>query len=97
MKLVMVIHNSALKSNVLEVFEKNRIKKYTQIDEVKGRGESSEPHLGTHVWPGINSITFSVVKDENAYKKLLTGLREIKEKFRSEGVKVFVLPVEEEI
>lgn len=92
----MVIHNSALRSNVLEVFEKNNIKKYTQLDEVKGRGISSEPHLGTHIWPGINSITFSVI-DEDTLRKLMPEFKKLKEKFRREGIKVFVLPVEEEI
>lgn len=96
MKLIMVVHNSALKTNVMEIFEKNNIKKFSQIDEVKGRGISSEPHLGTHIWPGINSITFTVV-DEDISKKITADLKKLKERFRREGIKVFVLPVEEEI
>ncbi len=96
MKLIMIIHNSALKTNVMEIFERNNVKKYTQIDEVKGRGISSEPHLGTHIWPGINSIAFSVV-DEEISKKIIADFKKLKEKFRREGIKVFVLPVEEEI
>jgi len=95
-KLIVIIHNSALKSNVLEVLEKNGVKKYTQLDDVKGKGSSSEPHLGTHVWPGINSITFSAVDSEVCHE-LVKGFRVLKEKFKSEGIKVFVLPVEEEV
>lgn len=96
MKMLMIVHNSALKTNVMEILEKNNIKKYTQIDDVKGRGNSSEPHLGTHIWPGINSITFSVVEDEVCIN-LLSEFKKLKEKFKKEGVKIFVLPVEEEI
>ncbi len=96
MKLIMVVHNSALKASVMEIFERNNVKKYTQIDEVKGRGTSSEPHLGTHIWPGINSITFSVV-DADASRRIIPELKKLKEKFRREGIKVFVLQVEEEI
>lgn len=96
MKMLMIVHNSALKTNVMEILEKNNIKKYTQIDDVKGRGNSSEPHLGTHIWPGINSITFSVVEDEVCIN-LLSEFKKFKEKFKKEGVKIFVLPVEEEI
>lgn len=96
MKFIMVVHNSALKANVLDIFKKNNIQKYTQIDEVKGRGGSSEPHLGTHIWPGINSITFSVVEEELS-KKIIPEFKKLKEKFRREGIKLFILPVEEEI
>lgn len=96
MKMIMVVHNVALKNNVLDIFEKVGIKKWTQIDEVKGKGGSSEPHLGTHIWPGINSITFTVA-DDAVYQKLLPELKKVKEKFKGEGVKVFVLPVEHEI
>lgn len=96
MKMLMIVHNSALKTNVMKILEKNNVKKYTQIDEVKGKGLSSEPHLGTHIWPGINSITLSVVENEVCIK-LLSEFKKLKEKFIKEGVKIFVLPVEEEI
>ncbi|HEY4716920.1 MAG TPA: PG0541 family transporter-associated protein [bacterium] len=94
MKMMIIVHNAALGSDVLDILKNAGITKYTQLEEIKGRGRSSEPHLGTHIWPGINTITFTVAEDE-IFQKVTCGFKKLKEKYKLEGIKVFLVPAEE--
>jgi len=68
---------------------------FTKWTKVYGKGRSSGPHLGTHVWPKANNVLAIVIEDEQA-EKLLNGVRELRTRLSREGIKAFVVNVEDQ-
>lgn len=94
LKMVMIIYNEALDSEVMQVLEGCAMKNYTKIGGVFGKGATSGTHLGNDIWPGRNSILY-VVGEENAAQQMLRCIKELRKKLGQEGIKAFVLPIEE--
>jgi len=93
-KMVMVIYNEAMDSEVMEVLTHCALKNYTKIMGVFGKGETSGTHMGDDIWPGKNNILYIACEQSEA-KQLLSFVRELRKKLGHEGVKAFVLPIEE--
>ncbi|CUS98615.1 PG0541 family transporter-associated protein [Candidatus Chrysopegis kryptomonas] len=97
MKLVILVFNQALEDEVLDVFEKLKIRGYTKLNDVYGQGSNNgEPHMGTHVWPEINTLILTVVEDEKV-ENLLNEVKILDRRFEDEGMHAFVLNVEKMI
>lgn len=94
MKLVMVAYNEAIDNEVMGMLEEIPLENYSKVLGTYGRGVSSGAHLGDDIWPGRNNILY-VVCDEAESKKLLVAVKELKKQFAHEGIKAFLLPVEE--
>jgi hypothetical protein len=95
LKMVMVVYNEAIEDEVMEAFEKNSaVKNYTKITGAFGRGSTSGTHLGNDIWPGRNNILYVACDSESAFR-LLSALKFLKQKLGKEGIKAFVLPIEE--
>lgn len=93
-KMVMVIYNEAIDSEVMDVLQHCALKNYTKVLGVFGRGDTSGIHLGDDIWPGRNNIMY-VACDEQQAKQILSCVRELRKTLGKEGVKAFVLPVDE--
>lgn len=94
MKLLMIAYNEALDDEIVEILADAGADTYTRWTKVQGVGEGSGPHLGTHVWPKHNNVLVVCVRDDVA-KKVMKNIREFREEFRKEGVKAFMLPIED--
>jgi nitrogen regulatory protein PII len=94
MKMLMIVYNEAMDNEVMEALESCVMKNYTKISKVFGRGVSSGTHLGNDIWPGLNNIIY-IVCEEPQIKKMLSVVRELRKEVGHEGIKGFVLPVEE--
>ena len=94
MKMLMVVYNEAVEEEVMEILEKCAMKNYTKITEVYGRGTTSGTHLGDDIWPGKNNLLYVACENTQA-ENLLTCIRELRKTLAHEGVKAFLLPLEE--
>ena len=94
MKMVMISYNEAIDMEVSEVLGACGLKNYTKITAAFGRGETSGTHLGNDIWPGRNNILYVACEEKQA-RQVLSGIRELRTKLGLEGVKAFVMPVEE--
>ncbi len=94
MKMVMISYNEAIDTEVMEVIEGCVMKNYTKVLGAYGRGEISGIHLGDDIWPGRNNILYIACAEEQS-KKILSCVRELRKKLGHEGIKAFVLPVED--
>ena len=94
MKMVMVTYNEAIDAEVMEVLGNCGLENYTKIMGVFGKGATSGTHLGNDIWPGRNNILY-VVCDEKCIRQMLSCVKELRKKLGQEGIKAFVLPVEE--
>ncbi len=94
MKMVMVTYNEAIDAEVMEVLKNCGLKNYTKVVAAFGKGTTSGTHEGTDIWPGRNNILY-IACDEKNSQKLLSCIREIRKTLGREGVKAFILPLEE--
>ena len=93
-KMAMIAYNEAVEDEVMETLNTCSLSNFTKIPGVFGRGASSGTHLGTDIWPGRNNLLL-VVGSEKETKQLLGCVRSLRAKAGKEGVKAFVLAVEE--
>jgi len=94
MKLVMICYNAAIDDEVTELLDRMDIKGYTKWTKVLGKGQTSEPHLLSHIWPKANNVIATVVPDEVA-QTVLQDIRNMKGKVGRVGLKAFLLPVDQ--
>lgn len=94
MKLIFLVYNIVIESRVMEELEKAEVKAYTKLPSVHGAGAHSAPHLDSHIWPGINQGLFIAIEEEKK-DRVLSRMKELKSMYKKEGLKVFVLPLEE--
>ena len=94
MKMVMVVYNSVIEPDLMDLLEKLGITSYTKWTEVQGKGEVSEPHLGTEIWPATNSVLALALQDEQK-ESIIKEIRSLRSNLAKEGLKAFVLPLEE--
>jgi len=90
----LVIYNEALDEDVLSSLEKCGIPHFTKWQKVLGKGQISEPHLDTSVWPGVNNVCAAVVENK-LVPVVLAKIKELRVSLGREGIKAFVLPVED--
>ncbi len=95
MKSVFIAYNQAHTEKVEFIFDRLKIKGYTQWSNVSGRGtDTGEPHLGTHTWPEQNSAILSIVEDERV-KELLDAVKKLDEINKEVGIRAFVWNIEQ--
>lgn len=93
MKMLMLVFNEAVDEDVMEILQLCGIESYTRLEGLFGKGRSSGTHLGTDVWPGRNDALLLAVSDEQA-RQALEGIRALRARLKSEGIKGFVWNLE---
>ena len=94
MKLLLVIYNIAIETELFDVMEQNGLECFTKWPRVVGKGKTTGPKMDNDVWPGANASIFSVMPEEKA-KKMLDAIAKLRDEIGMyEGVKAFILNVE---
>lgn len=95
MKAVMIVCNMVIEEEVGEALEKLDIRGFTQWNEVQGKGsETGDPHLGTHIWPSLNSAILTVIPEEQV-EALLEEIEAIESQAEQQGIRAFVWDIEQ--
>ncbi len=94
LKMVIIAYNEAIDMEVMEMMGKCSLENYTKVMGVFGRGEASGTHLGNDIWPGRNNLLY-VATQENTARQLVSAVKELRAKLGKEGIKAFILPIEE--
>lgn len=94
MKAIMIMHNEAIDADVTEMLDELGVQCYSKFTNVLGKGQLSEPHLNTDVWPGTNYGTFVVI-DESKAKEIMQRVRQVRQKLGTEGLKAFMWQIDD--
>lgn len=94
LKMVIVAYNEALEEEVFEVLTRCGMSAYTKFTGAFGKGDTSGTHLGNDIWPGRNNILLIACESKSAVQ-LLSCVRELRTSVGKEGIKAFILPLEE--
>lgn len=96
MKMVMIICPGSRREDVREVLRRHGVAGFSEVEGVKGEGKTGK-HLGTHAWPMESVMLVSVVEDGQA-RTIMDAMKECSTKlFPEEGMRTFLIPVEEAI
>lgn len=90
----MMTYNEAIDQEVMEILENCVMRNYTKVTGVFGKGTTSGTHMGDDIWPGRNNILY-VACEEGRARQMLGGVRELRKQLGREGIKAFVMPLEE--
>ncbi|WP_020613829.1 PG0541 family transporter-associated protein [Sediminispirochaeta bajacaliforniensis] len=91
---VEIIANRSIEEDMHDAFRKAGIvRHYTKFPVVHGVGTSG-PRRGDHVWPEENFVLTTYCEEEEL-DAIVTLVRELKEFFHDEGIKVFVSKAKE--
>lgn len=96
MKLLMAIYNVVIDEEVMEALEKIGVFCFTKWPRVLGRGRKTGPRLDSHIWPGANTVSIFILEDDIS-RKALEEMRKLRDEMGHEGIKAFILPVEDQI
>ena len=91
MKMIFIIYTNAVDEEMVEVVKKYA-GGYTKFNGVQGEG-NGEPHLGSHVWPGMNNCIMTVI-DPKHEKTLVKEINALEEMFSGISIRMFVMPVQ---
>lgn len=92
--MVMISHNEAIDTEVMEILNECALKNYTKVLGAFGKGTTSGVHLGNDIWPGRNNILYVACENQDA-KKLFAKIKDARKTLGTEGIKAFILPIEE--
>lgn len=94
MKMVMIVYNEVMDEEVMEILKGCAMQNYTKASDLHGRGASSGTHEGNDIWPGLNRMLYIACTEQDA-QKILSCVRHLRKEYGHEGIKAFVLPLEE--
>lgn len=94
MKMIIIVCPEGRHEDLRKAIESHGLHAYTELRHVIGAGETGKK-LSSHIWPGESVIFFLVI--ENRQKPaILEIVRQCQAKlYPSEGMRAFVVPVEE--
>lgn len=97
MKMVLISYYVGIEEELMEALSSLGLEGYTKWERALGRGKTSGPHLGTHIWPKTNAILTVALEDVQACL-LMEKVRELKAApLGKEGIKAFLWPLEETV
>lgn len=97
MKAIFIAFNQAYYEDIISIMERNGINGFTYWDSVAGRGShTGEPHLGSHAWPTMNGAFLTMVEDGQV-ERFLKLLHKLDTQSEGQGLRAFVLNVEQTI
>lgn len=89
-----IFANQSVQDDMINVLEENIDGiQYTIVPVVYGHGES-DYKLGTTTWPETNFMLIAYI-DDTSVKMFKASVQAVKAKFADEGIKCFLLKVEE--
>lgn len=97
MKAIFISFNQAYYESILGIMDRNNIQGFTYWDNVSGRGsKTGEPHYGNHAWPTLNGVIWTIIEDEKV-ERFLKMLHKLDTQSEAQGLRAFVLSVEQTI
>ncbi len=96
MKMMIIICPESRREDIRAVLDRHEVHRFSEMKDVTGEGTTGK-HMGTRLWPGSSSLIFTVLPDEKT-SELLDALKTCtRELYPGEGLRAFVLPVEQAI
>jgi len=93
-RMLVVVYNNILDNAIRKLLEDKEVCGFTELEQVKGKGCRTGFALGTPVFPDINNMVF-IIESRDRIDAVVAELKQLKQAFPEEGLKMFTVPVEE--
>ena len=96
MKIAFIVHNELFASRVMQLLAAAGIDYYTRWDEVKGKGQGTEPHLGRGSTPSTNSVLMIAFREEAPLETLIQNITAANAAIKrpDDKIRLFQVPLE---
>jgi hypothetical protein len=96
MKIAFVIHNEHFTSRVMQLLTDSGIDYYTRWEEVHGKGQGTESHLGKGGTPSVNTVLMIAFQEEAPLEVLIQNITAANATIRrpDDKIRLFQLPLE---
>jgi hypothetical protein len=96
MKMMIIVCPESREKEINDLIARHEVHAFSQIRDVIGAGKTGKK-MGTQVWPGESVLTFAVMEDSKS-EELKDALRTCaQELYPGEGMRAFVLTIEDVI
>ena len=89
--MVLIIYDRAIDEELIDTLNASKIKCYSKWRDVVGVGRH-DPHLGDHVWPGLNNVIMAVI-DQEQKRELFNKIQLLQDRYSAVGLRAFTVPV----
>lgn len=96
MKMIMVVYNYSIDEELMDALKECGVEGYTHFSRVTGNGGQG-PHRGDNIWPALNNVLYIAVPTDKFAKKILSVIKELKGRFKSEGIQAWSWTVDAEV
>jgi hypothetical protein len=96
MKTVFIVYHDILEDRLSRLFDELKIDYFTQWENVKGKGHSSDAHLGTRTFPGFNMVRMIAFQEDSALEELIKGVTALNNEIlrHDDKIRIFQMPLE---
>lgn len=94
-KQIRIVYTEAAGDEIIKILDELGIEKYFNLPNLQAKWNKNIRHLGTHIWPGTDSLMTLLVENEKA-DELKERLRELKSNLK-QGIDMYVIisPIED--
>ncbi len=96
MKIVFLVYHDILDDRISNILDELKIDFFTEWENVKGKGHSTDAHLGSRTFPGYNSVRMIAFQEEKVLGKLTEKISSLNSEIVREDdrVRLFQIPLE---
>ena len=96
MKIVFLVYHDILDDRISNILDELKIDFFTEWENVKGKGHSTDAHLGSRTFPGYNSVRMIAFQEEQVLADLTGKISNLNEEIIREDdkVRLFQIPLE---
>ena len=86
MKVFLISYKESLDDEVMARINSFGITSFTKWQQVQDQAETGYPRMGTHIWPGYNTVILFIAGDDTA-GELMKDIRKYNEETKFESIK----------
>jgi hypothetical protein len=96
MKIAFLVYHDVIDDRVIKILDELKIDGYTKWEQVVGKFQGSQGHLGTRIFPGHNSVRLIPFRDEEVLQKLIDELQDFNKSAvkKDDEIRLYLLPLE---
>jgi hypothetical protein len=89
--MALIMYDRAIDEELIDTLNASKINCYSKWRDVVGIGRH-DPHLGDHVWPGLNNVIMVVI-DQKQKRELINKIQVLQDRYSAVGLRAFIIPV----
>ncbi len=96
MKIVFLVYHDILDDRISKLLDELKIDFFTEWENVKGKGHSTDAHLGSRTFPGYNSVRMIAFQEEKILLELTKKVLNLNSEIVREDdkIRLFQIPLE---